>query len=287
MILNALASPHSLFEPKTGTFGSEYFKKYNTAQPFPHIVFDDFINEEVLNLCLQHFPDSEKAQASYNRSQEKKKLEYKPEVLDPPLRALFYSFNSLPFINFLQNLTGINGLIPDPYFLGAGLHEVQLGGYLNIHADFNHHKQLDLERRINVLIYLNKEWKEEYGGSLELWDEKMQSCKARITPLFNRCVIFNTSAGSLHGNPEPVAHPKGMPRRAIALYYYTATWDPARLNRTTRFNPRPNTDDTFDFRVRTRELMEDISPPLLLRTARRVMRLVQRQRSKSAYPERA
>jgi hypothetical protein len=287
MILTALASPHSLFESKTGTYGSEYSEQYHNAQPFPHIVFDEFLNEEILNLCLQHFPDSHKAQASYNRSQEKKKLEYRPEVLAPPVRALFYSFNSLPFINFLENVTGIRGLIPDPYFLGAGLHEVQRDGYLNIHADFNHHEQLDLERRINVLIYLNKEWKGEYGGCLELWDERMQSCKVRVVPLFNRCVIFNTSSVSLHGNPEPVAHPAGMPRRAIALYYYTATWDAARLNRTTRFNARPNTDDTFDFKVRARELIEDISPPLLLRTARRVIRVIQRQRGRSTQPETA
>jgi Rps23 Pro-64 3,4-dihydroxylase Tpa1-like proline 4-hydroxylase len=282
MILNAIARPHSLFESTNETAGNDYYEQYNNAQPFPHIVFDEFLNEEVLNLCLEHFPGNEKAQASYNRSQEKRKFEYKPEVLAPPLRALFYSFNSLPFINFLQKLTGINGLIPDPYFLGAGLHEVQQSGYLNIHADFNHHEQLDLERRINVLIYLNKDWKEEYGGCLELWDERMQSCKARIVPSFNRCVIFNTSSVSMHGNPEPVAHPEGRPRRAIALYYYTATWDAARVNRTTRFNARPNTHDTFDFKVRAREVMEDISPPLLLRTARRFIRLVHRQRARPA-----
>jgi hypothetical protein len=287
MMLKTGPGSYGLFESDTGTFGSQYAEQYAAAQPFPHIVLDNVLSEEVLDLCLREFPRTENAQAAYSRSQEKRKFQYSPETLASPVRALFYCFNSLPFVKFLENVTGINGLIPDPYFLGGGLHEVLDGGYLNIHADFNHHAELDLERRVNVLIYLNKGWKEEYGGSLELWDEKMRSCHTRIAPVFNRCVIFNTSSISYHGNPEPVAHPEGLPRRTIALYYYTATWDSSRFGRTTRFKQRANKGDQFDFRVRITELVEDISPPLLLRSARKVARLVQRRRSRSLRPETA
>jgi hypothetical protein len=285
MLLSTVAGAYGLFASDTGTFGKQYAEQYAAAEPFPHIVLDNFLNAEVLDLCLREFPRRENAQAAYNRSQEKRKFEYRPEMLTPSVRTLFYSFNSLPFISFLQNVTGINGLIPDLYFSGGGLHEVLRDGYLKIHTDFNHHDQLDLERRINVLIYLNKGWKEEYGGSLELWDKKMQRRCSSIVPLFNRCVIFSTSSISYHGNPEPVRHPEGVSRRAIALYYYTATWDNSRFSRTTHFRPRPNKGDAFDYRVRASELIESISPPILLRAARKVARLLQRQRSRPIRPE--
>lgn len=286
MLLSTVAAGgYSLFESDTGTLGRQYAEEYASAEPFPHIVFDNFLPPESLELCLREFPNRDKAQIAYDRSQEKRKFEYKPEVLSPAVRSLFYSFNSLPFISFLRNVTGINGLIPDPYFLGAGLHEVLPGGYLNVHTDFNHHDPLDVERRINVLIYLNKGWKEEYGGALELWDEKMKNCRSRIIPLFNRCVIFNTSSISYHGNPEPVVHPEGVSRRAIALYYYTATWDNSRFSQTTHFRPRPNRGDVFDYKVRVTELMESLSPPIALRAARKLARLVQRQRFRLIRPK--
>src|SRR3954451_19085559 len=90
-------------------------------------------------------------------------------------------------------MTGIKGPIPDPYFLGGGLHEISEGGHLSMHADFNHHTPLNLERRINMLIYLNKDWKDEYGGQLELWDSEMTKKYHSIVPVFNRCVIFNST----------------------------------------------------------------------------------------------
>ena len=124
------------------------------------------------------------------------------------------------------------------------------GGHLDIHTDFNFHSAMGLERRINVLIYLNKDWREEYGGCFEIWDQKMSRCCRRVVPAFNTCVIFNTSLTSFHGNPVPVNHPERKPRRAIALYYYTATWDKTHHARTTQFKVRPASSDEFDWRVR-------------------------------------
>jgi hypothetical protein len=253
------------FDPQAATVGRQFRERYSSAQPFPHIIIDDFIDDEILDLCLREFPARSSSGASYDRAQEQGKVEFKPETLAAPLRSLFYSFNSAPFLMFLENLTGIGGLIPDPLFLGAGLHEVANRGHLDIHADFNHHAALNLERRINVLIYLNREWREEYGGCFELWDSSMQSCVRRVVPLFNRCVIFNTSLTSFHGHPQPVNHPAGVPRRAIALYYYTATWDGSATARNTRFRVRPDSNDHFDLPLRAKELVEDVFPPITLR----------------------
>ena len=283
MILRTGPAPHWFFDPGVGDAGAEFHQQYVTAKPFPHIILDNFLDEELAQICMLEFPESPASNTQYARNQENKKLEFKPETLSPALRSLFYSFNSAPFIGFLENLTGIKGLIPDPYFIGAGLHEVANGGHLNIHADFNHHAPLDLERRINVLIYLNRDWKEEYGGCFEIWDNAMTQRSLRVVPLFNRCVIFNTSSTSFHGNPEPVNHPMGTSRRAIALYYYTSTWDKSRREHTTQFKVRPNSIDRFDFSVRMREMMSQVTPPIAMRAFERFLNGVRRRRSARTF----
>jgi Rps23 Pro-64 3,4-dihydroxylase Tpa1-like proline 4-hydroxylase len=129
--------------------------------------------------------------------------------------------NSREIVNFLEKLTGIEGLIPDPHYAGGGCHELRPGGFLKVHADFNWHGQMRLDRRINLLVYLNNDWQPEYGGNLELWDATMSHKVAEYAPLFNRCVIFNTTDNSYHGNPVPVSCPPDRSRRSLAFYYYT------------------------------------------------------------------
>jgi hypothetical protein len=249
--------------------GLELQEQYKAAQPFPHIVIDDFLPEAVLERCLTEFPSRAEDTTVFNRDQERNKAQFNPDEMSPWLRTLFYGFNSRPFIHVLQNITGIKGLIPDPYFLGAGFHEIGEGGHLSVHADFNHHKPMDLERRINILIYLNKDWKEEFGGSLELWSDGMASREHVILPSFNRCVIFNTTSESWHGNPQPVHHPEGRTRKSIALYYYTSTWTKAKRDHTTQFQARPGSEDKFDWRVKLKEGAVDLIPPLLYRTLKK------------------
>lgn len=253
--------------------GRDLAEVYNDAEPYPHIVIEDFLPRPVIDLCLREFVvEGQEGHVSYNRSQERLKREYKPDLMSIGPRNLFYSFNSRPFISLLENITGIKGLIPDPYYLGAGFHEIQNGDHLSVHADFNHHKPLGLERRINVLIYLNESWEIRYGGQLELWDESMSTCLKSIVPVMNRCVIFNTTSKSNHGNPHPVNHPKGQTRKSIALYYYTSTWNVDMREHSTQFRVRPKTDDKFDWRIKAQEFALDIAPPLFLRTARSVVR---------------
>src|SRR2546425_8447346 len=159
MILKSGSTQYGFFDPAVGDLGQQFHQQYISADPFPHIVFDDFIEADILDQCLREFPEVSRSEVAYHRSQENLKFEFKPEHLSPALRSLFYSFNSMPFLGFLEGLTGIKGLIPDPYFVGGGFHLVAEGGHLNVHADFNRHALLGLERRINVLIYLNKDWR--------------------------------------------------------------------------------------------------------------------------------
>jgi Rps23 Pro-64 3,4-dihydroxylase Tpa1-like proline 4-hydroxylase len=269
--LEMLDTELGLFDPEqVASKGEELRDKYNSAKPFPHIAIDNFLPPKILENCLAKFPQKlDKDGMTFDRQQERLKSSYNPDFMEPATRSFFYSLNSKPFIKFLEQLTGINGLIPDPYFLGAGFHEIKNGGHLSMHADFNHHKPMDLERRINVLIYLNKDWKEDYGGQLELWDDDMTRCEVSVVPLFNRCVVFNTTSTSNHGNPNPVNHPKGMPRRSIALYYYTSTWSDEKRDHTTQFRVRPNSGDKTDYLVKRKEWVKDLLPPVIYRKLKR------------------
>jgi len=256
--------------------GKELQAAHIGADPFPHTVIDDFLPMDVVRYCQENFPGALGAQgAEFDRDQERFKRSFQPDELDNPvLRNMFYHFNSLPFIRMVERITGIKGLIPDPYFMGGGFHETRTGGHLSMHADFNHHKPLGLERRVNVLMYLNEEWQDGYGGELELWEGKMKECRQRVVPLAGRCVMFNTTGDSWHGHPDPVAHPKDTPRRSIALYYYTATWEDDNVAKTTQFKARPDTEDRVDWKVRTTETLQEVLPPVLMRPTRKVLNKV-------------
>ncbi|MCB0507474.1 MAG: 2OG-Fe(II) oxygenase [Bacteroidetes bacterium] len=137
-------------------------------------------------------------------------------------KAFVHFLNSQPFLEFLQQLTGIKEtLIPDPYFEGGGFHEIKPGGYLKMHVDFHKQKLTNLDRRLNILIYLNEDWKEEYGGNFELWERDMSKPVKKILPIFNRLAMFSTTDYSWHGHPDPLTCPPDRSRRSIALYYYT------------------------------------------------------------------
>jgi Rps23 Pro-64 3,4-dihydroxylase Tpa1-like proline 4-hydroxylase len=193
-----------------------------SADPFPHSVIDDFLPVEVAEHILQEFPDSRQPNWVQQHSFDQKKLAAQKEAgFSDFTRGLLRELNSAGCLAFLRALTGINGLISDPYYEGGGLHQIVPGGFLKVHADFNWHPTLKLDRRLNLIIYLNKEWREEYHGHLELWDRSMSRCVKKILPVFNRAVVFNTTSWAYHGHPERLACPEGMTRKSLALYYYS------------------------------------------------------------------
>lgn len=214
------------FEPeKLLPLAEKLHAPYVQADPFPHIVIDNFLPAPVLDKILEEFPQpGQIAWNQFHAPTENKKLSAARDTLFGPFtRHMMAQFNSATFLEFLKKMTGIESLIPDPYFLGGGLHQIQKGGFLKVHTDFSWHSELKLERRLNLLLYLNKDWKEEYGGHLELWDKTMSRCVKRILPVFNRCVVFSTTRFSYHGHPNPLTCPGDRTRKSLALYYYTAT----------------------------------------------------------------
>jgi len=195
---------------------------YQINEPFPHATFDEVYSPQILDAVIEEFHNSQHSWRDFDTKYEKKSQQCDERLLGPTTRQLIHNLNSSLFLNFLEELTGITGLIPDPYLVGGGLHKISRGGKLGIHVDFNKHKRMHVFRRINIIIYLNKDWKEEYGGHLELWDKQTSKSVKKILPVFNRMAIFNTTSKSFHGHPEPLACPEEMNRMSLALYYYTA-----------------------------------------------------------------
>tara|TARA_B100001123_G_C15253727_1_gene1003796 strand:+ start:886 stop:1752 length:867 start_codon:yes stop_codon:yes gene_type:complete len=198
---------------------------YINAKPFPNITFKNFFSNTFLNEILKEFPDLSKMSGSQNYNVKNEiKLSNKNYDSFPTKIKVFIDFlNSDIFLSFLQNVTSIKeNLVSDPQLEGGGLHEIKSGGVLKIHTDFNRHPTLDLDRRVNVLIYLNRDWEESYGGHLELWNKEMTNCEKKILPSFNTMVIFSTTDFSNHGHPEPLNCPKQISRKSIALYYFSS-----------------------------------------------------------------
>lgn len=199
---------------------------YQQASPFSHIVIDDFIDKNTVAQLLEHFPDLKEkptqAMLESGKFPQPNKLWLSNQAgVDPIIRHLYWELNSAPFLAFLEKLTGISGLIADPHMAGGGVHETLRDGLLMVHADFNKHPHFDLDRRLNILIYLNENWQDDWGGHLELWERDMSRCAKKIAPIAGRCVIFSTQRDSFHGHPHPLTCPPRNSRKSIAQYYYT------------------------------------------------------------------
>lgn len=256
----------SFFEPAALQALAEQVRPgYDVARPFPHVVIDDFLPPENLHAVVDELTEISHTQR-FDNAEERKLATDDETRLPPAARHLLTQLNSAAFLEFLEGVTGIAGLIPDPHFAGGGFHEIERGGFLKVHADFNRHRRLSLERRINFLLYLNRDWKEEYGGHLELWSEDMKRSEQRILPVFNRCVIFNTTDTAYHGHPEPLTCPEGMSRRSLALYYYTAAPSSGAevMDHGTLFRARPGEP----IRAQVRMFVKRLIPPIVLDAVR-------------------
>jgi Rps23 Pro-64 3,4-dihydroxylase Tpa1-like proline 4-hydroxylase len=203
---------------------AENSQTYKNALPHAHGIFDDVFDPSILKKILEEF-DGKESWKEFDTKYEKKMQLNKEDSLGPNTRAFIHNLNSGTFLAFLEKLTGITNLISDPYLEGGGLHKIERGGKLGIHTDFNFSKKLKLHRRINVLVYLNEDWEDSFGGHFELWSDTKGTNKAKILPIFNRMAIFSTTGNSFHGHPEPLTCPPDRARKSLALYYYTAEKD--------------------------------------------------------------
>lgn len=203
-------------------------KNFTAAQPFPYIAVDNFLEESFAKELWQSFPsfDTKKAVNELGYVGGKATRE-DVKNLGTAYLKLDDLFSSSAFLEWMSALTGIPNLLYDPDYTGGGTHENLPGQDLNVHIDFNYHPTRGWYRRVNVLLYLNPEWEESWGGNLELWRDPWKPRKENlvvdIAPIWNRLVVFNTTEASWHGFqtirvPEEA---KGHSRKSIALYLYT------------------------------------------------------------------
>jgi len=241
---------------------------YQQAKPFPHIVIDNFFDPQLLERVLQEFPQpGQIAWQRFDNEREVKLASASERHFGPVTRLLLYHLNSMTFLEFLSQVTGIDNLLPDPGFEGGGLHQIVRGGKLGVHADFNKHRRYDLDRRLNLLLYLNKDWRDDYGGHLQLWNRDMTACEAKVAPLFNRVMIFSTTDFTYHGHPDPLQCPEGMTRKSLALYYFSNGRPAEEVSgeHSTLFRARDDADFKPTFAQRLRKVGTNWVPPVLAR----------------------
>lgn len=214
---------------------------FKNATPFKHIVIDHFLNEDVANSIYSHFPDVDtEGWIHYLHFNENKHGLNKRNLIPAPILNVIDYLNSTEFVSQLSSFTGIPNLVADPSLEGGGIHQTKRGGKLNVHADFTAHPHHPhWRRRLNVLIYFNKDWIPEYNGYLELWSTDLKVCTHKISPDFNRCVMFATAKDSFHGVPDELLCPESNSRKSLALYYYTIE-EKVTEKASTNYQPRPS-----------------------------------------------
>ncbi len=209
----------------------DYSTGYANEKPFPHVVLDGLFPNIIIDKILEEFPKLEDPiwhRTNDEGIQIKLRTDWKSDFdIAPVTRAVVHTVNSGPFLKSLARLTSIPHLIPDPYYTGGGLNCILPGGQLDVHADGNWHDDMAVHRRLNSILFLNKNWDESWGGDFQAWSNDLKTCEKRVFPHANRFFIFTTHDYSFHGHPEPLQCPQGKSRKSLIQYYYTSAPRPA------------------------------------------------------------
>jgi len=216
-------------------------QQFQQNQPYPHVYLRNFLEADVAREMAAEFPGlATDAWTRYKHPNENKVGLAKRSLFPERLGEVVDELDSPAFVHWLSELTGIPNLLSDDMLEGGGLHQCGAGGFLNVHTDFsNHHYHKNWRRQVNLILYLNPDWEEQWGGALELWDREMRRCVVKIPPLFNDALIFRTDEISYHGFPDPVRCPRDESRKSLALYYYTVESVAPVKARSTNYRPRP------------------------------------------------
>lgn len=205
----------------------EWKTSFASAAPFRHVIIDNFLVADYADALLASFPAFEKGNyiGDDGRPGDKSTID-RVRALGDAYRQLDDVIQTREFLDFVGRITGIEQLIYDPFYLGGGTHENRHGQALQAHIDFNYHPSERWHRRLNLIVYLNREWDESWGGMFDLYRDPYAdaSPQVRVAPLFNRCVIFETNEHSWHGF-EPIHQPEDkrhLSRKSVALYFYSA-----------------------------------------------------------------
>lgn len=212
---------------------------FENAKPYRHLVIDNFLKPEFADGLYEHFPSKEEMKGRHYKGYNENKSEgSKFDNYHSDFRQLKSDLMTPEFYKFVSEITGIKDLFITDDEMGRGLHQGVNGSFLDIHIDYNRHAKLDYHRRLNMLIFLNKDWKEEYGGHTELWNKDVTVCERKVLPVMNRALLFETSEISFHGYGK-INIPEGVTRKSFFAYFYTKEREGAAGYHDTIFKARP------------------------------------------------
>ena len=217
---------------------------FASASPFPFIAIDGFLRDDFLRAIMETYPSVEQAESlgdTFSAVNESGKTQVTDAAaFAEPVAKLNEILSSAAWLDQLGRITGIGSLLPDEKLDGGGIHIMRAGAHLDVHVDFNISLETQMHRRLNILVFLNERWDDDWGGKLELWDEKVKNRCHAFLPMANRCVVFRTSHDSFHG-VERIRCPDAFARRSFAAYYYTREAAPGWNGRrhSTQFRTRP------------------------------------------------
>lgn len=198
-----------------------YKNEWNSKKPFRYFYVDDFLVPNWAEKVLAEYPKPDVNWENTTYINQKNKFQKTKFEKDSIFNIVFEEMNHPEFLALISEMTGINNLIPDHDLFGGGLHQSVKGAFLDVHIDYNIHPETKLHRRLNILVYMNKDWEDQFEGHLELWDMDKKERLEKIAPLFNRMAMFETNEISWHGHPHKLNTPDGVSRKSIAAYYYT------------------------------------------------------------------
>lgn len=194
-------------------------EEYSKAQPFEHIIVDDFLDSTYAEKIYQNFPEINESWHEYKNPIEVKYTYDNVNNLQVEIKNYFYYLSHPEMIKVMQKLTSITDLEYDEFLHGAGVHMHPRHGRLNIHLDYEKHPYSGKERRLNIILFMSKDWKSEWNGANELWNNDVSQCIKKTDVKFNRAIIFKTNDISWHGLPDKILCPKNTFRKSLAYYY--------------------------------------------------------------------
>lgn len=222
-------------------------KDFDSAKPCKFIELPDFLDENFATSLYKNFPKIDTLNVKRKSLNENKSEDYHFDRFHPNFTLIRDALAHPEFIKIIEEITGIKKLQTSNDALGAGVHQGGKDSYVDVHIDSNYNAKENLWRRLNLLVYLNKDWKPEYGGELELWDQKMTKCETKLSCGWNRAVIFLTDETTPHGYRK-INIPEGESRKSFYTYYSTKPDDDFKYV-DSHFKTRP--DDSLTKKIAT------------------------------------
>jgi hypothetical protein len=254
---------------------------YRNALPFPHVVIDELFSPDILESLLGEMAGmgSKQWRLVDTASQERTRRMRSGVEMGAAGAQLVGLLHSAPFLYLLSEITGVWQLLPDPYLQGAGYAQMQPGDFFNVHSDRNIAYETGLNRRLAMIVFLNKAWDPKYNGQLELWNSEGTRCDVSIDPLYNRTVLFEVANPNYHGVPAPIACPADRSRQSFIVYYHTVGID-GKLDvapHSSIFAPSfYRADGTL------RSFAREVTPPVLVKAAKKLITLLKTAAARSA-----